>query len=72
MFLSRLQFLELQLELLDDFRVRLLQLSRLSRSECDDPLGSQLPAMLNTINYIACVLREWGELPVSSNDGFKF
>nr|CAD7571698.1 unnamed protein product [Timema californicum] len=55
----RLQFLELQLELLDDFRVRLLQLLH---EETSDPLSSRLPAILNTIHYLASVLQEWGGL----------
>ncbi|CAG2052936.1 unnamed protein product [Timema podura] len=57
----RLQFLELQLELLDDFRVRLLQLLH---EETSDPLSSRLPAILNTIHYLASVLQEWGGLTV--------
>jgi hypothetical protein len=57
----RLQFLELQLELLDDFRVRLLQLLH---EEPPDPLNSHLPAILNTISYLASVLQEWGGLTV--------
>ena len=56
----RLQFLELQLELLDDFRVRLLQL--LKEEESLEPLNSRLPAILNTVSYIASVLLEWGSL----------
>lgn len=54
----RLQFLELQLELLDDWRVRLLQLLR---EEHPDPLKpkARFPAILNSINYLASVLREW-------------
>lgn len=61
----RLQFLELQLELLDEFRVRLLQLLH----ENLDPLSPRLIAILNTISYLASVLQEWGGLTVlSSND----
>ncbi|XP_068082045.1 RAD50-interacting protein 1 isoform X2 [Anabrus simplex] len=55
----RLQFLDLQLELLDDFRVRMLQLLH---EEFPDPLNSRLPAILNTISYLASVLQEWGGL----------
>ncbi|KAF4522534.1 hypothetical protein B566_EDAN009982 [Ephemera danica] len=36
---------------------------QLFHSEKDDPLHSRLPAMLNTVSYIAAVLREWNELP---------
>lgn len=62
----RLQFLELQLELLDDFRVRLLQLLH---EEPPDPLNSRLPAILNTISYLASVLQEWGDLTVLPFNG---
>lgn len=58
----RLQFLELQLELLDEFRVRLLQLLH----ETSEPLNPQLLAILNTISYLALVLQEWGGLTVLS------
>jgi RINT-1 / TIP-1 family. len=58
----RLQFLELQLELLDEFRVRLLQLLR----ETSEPLNPRLLAILNTISYLALVLQEWGGLMVLS------
>ncbi|XP_054257959.1 RAD50-interacting protein 1 [Macrosteles quadrilineatus] len=56
----RLQFVELQLELVDELRVRLLQLLH---SERQDPLDSQLPAILNTAAYIIEVLHEWGASP---------
>ncbi|XP_012220909.1 RAD50-interacting protein 1 [Linepithema humile] len=53
----RLQFLELQLELVDDWRVRLLQLLHESY---EDPLTSLMPHILNTLHYVATVLEEWG------------
>lgn len=53
----RLQFLELQLELIDDWRVRLLQLLH---EDCVDPLASLMPRILNTLHYVANVLEEWG------------
>ncbi|XP_063240362.1 RAD50-interacting protein 1 [Bacillus rossius redtenbacheri] len=56
----RLQFLKLQLELLDDYRVRLLQLLH---QEPPEPLASRLPAIANTVHYLACVLQDWGSLP---------
>lgn len=59
---SRLQFLELQLELLDDFRVRVLQVMK---SERQDPLTSHYPAILNTVHHIATTLNDWADLPVS-------
>ncbi|KAH0947271.1 hypothetical protein HN011_011032 [Eciton burchellii] len=53
----RLQFLELQLELVDDWRVRLLQLLH---ENYEDPLTSLMPHILNTLHYVATVLEEWG------------
>ncbi|XP_036144912.1 RAD50-interacting protein 1 isoform X4 [Monomorium pharaonis] len=53
----RLQFLELQLELVDDWRVRLLQLLH---ENYEDPLTSLMPYILNTLHYVASVLEEWG------------
>lgn len=57
-----MQFVELQLELTDELRVRLLQLLH---SERQDPLESRLPAILNTASYISEALAEWGTSPVS-------
>ncbi|KAK7078398.1 hypothetical protein SK128_017332 [Halocaridina rubra] len=56
----RLQFLELQLELLDDFRVRVLQVMKF---ETQDPLTSNYPAILNTVHHITATLSDWGDLP---------
>ncbi|XP_039306850.1 RAD50-interacting protein 1 isoform X1 [Solenopsis invicta] len=53
----RLQFLELQLELIDDWRVRLLQLLH---ENYEDPLTSLMPYILNTLHYVATILEEWG------------
>ncbi|XP_015595516.1 RAD50-interacting protein 1 [Cephus cinctus] len=53
----RLQFLELQLELIDDWRVRLLQLLH---EDYEDPLNSIMPRILNTLHYVSTVLIEWG------------
>lgn len=52
-----MQFLELQLELIDDWRVRLLQLLH---ENYEDPLTSLMPRILNTLHYVATVLEEWG------------
>lgn len=60
----RLQFLELQLELLDDFRVRLVQLINAENSDLGE---SQLPAIANTIFYIENVLVDWGSMLVRLN-----
>lgn len=49
----QLQFLNLQLDLIDDFRTRLVQL----RSSNDVSIEN----ILNAINYVNSVLREWGE-----------
>lgn len=61
----KLQFLQLQLDLIDDFRVRLLQKLGEEKSE---PLNSKFPNILNTVNYVTNVLAEWGVTTVS----FKF
>ncbi|XP_038064366.1 RAD50-interacting protein 1-like isoform X2 [Patiria miniata] len=53
-----LRFLELQLDLLDDFRVRLLQVMKL---ESTDPLAGRHSAILNGANYIIDILKEWSE-----------
>ncbi|KAK6623999.1 hypothetical protein RUM44_010857 [Polyplax serrata] len=53
----KLQFLQLQLDLIDDFRVRLLQKLGEEKSE---PLNSKFPNILNTVNYVTNVLAEWG------------
>lgn len=60
----RLQFLELQLELLDDFRVRLLQLIN---AEDNDVGESRLPSIANTIFYIENILIDWGSMLVSQS-----
>lgn len=58
----RLQFLELQLELLDDFRVRLLQLVN---AETGDIIESRIPMIANTVYYVENVLIDWGAMLVS-------
>ncbi|XP_025836467.1 RINT1-like protein [Agrilus planipennis] len=55
----RLQFLELQLELLDDFRVRLLQLVH---AEEGNIVESRVPMIVNTLFYIENVLIDWGSM----------
>lgn len=49
----QLQFLDLQIELIDSFRRRLVQLHNTSAVNTFD--------ILNAIFYVAAVLREWGE-----------
>lgn len=58
---QKLQFLDLQLELLEDFRVRLIQV----KGTFQNPLGDCYCSILNTSHYVAEVLREWSELVVS-------
>lgn len=60
----RLQFLDLQLELLDDFRIRLLQLHH---NEINDPVESRLPQIANTVYYVEYVLLDWGTTVVRIN-----
>lgn len=59
----RLQFLELQLELLDDFRIRLLQLVH---AESTDVVDSKIPMIANTLYYVENVLLDWGAMLVSN------
>lgn len=59
----RLQFLELQLELLDDFRVRLLQVVN-AETGCDI-VESKVPMIANTLYYVENVLLDWGAMLVS-------
>lgn len=58
----KLQFLQLQLDLIDDFRVRLLQMLQ---EENVEPLTSKFPNILNTVNYVRNVLEEWSVNTVS-------
>lgn len=53
------KFLELQLHLLDDFRIRLTQV--LKNESSDSPLGEKHFAVLNAAFYVTDVLREWAE-----------
>ena len=58
----QLKFLELQLELLDDYRLRLFQIKKGEEAE---PLGLVFCAILNTVFYTSEVLNDWTELEVS-------
>ena len=61
---NKLQFLGLQLELLEDFRARLAQVKS-AEETLMEPLGHTPAAILNTASYIEEILNEWRELPVS-------
>ncbi|XP_043944466.1 RAD50-interacting protein 1 isoform X2 [Protopterus annectens] len=54
----KLQFLDLQKELIDDFRIRLTQVMK---EETRTPLSSRYCAILNAVNYIAAVLADWAD-----------
>ncbi|XP_042191610.1 RAD50-interacting protein 1 [Callorhinchus milii] len=54
----KLRFLELQKELIDDFRIRLTQVMK---EETRSPLGSRYCAILNAVNYIAAMLGDWAD-----------
>ncbi|OXB56316.1 hypothetical protein ASZ78_009647 [Callipepla squamata] len=54
----KLQFLGLQKELVDDFRIRLTQVMK---EESRDSLGFRYCAILNAVNYIATVLADWAD-----------
>lgn len=56
----RLQFLDLQLELLDDFRIRLLQIAH--EEQITDIVESKIPMIANTLFYIENVLLDWGAM----------
>ena len=60
---DRLKFVDLQLELLDDFRIRLLQIKA---GEVNNPMRKNgcFTGILNTTQYISVMLAEWRELPV--------
>lgn len=62
----RMDFLRLQLELLDDFRIRLLQVKKEIFPNRADHLNQQYCAIVNTVNYINDVLCQWANLPVSA------
>ncbi|KAF7228756.1 RAD50-interacting protein 1 [Nothobranchius furzeri] len=55
---AQLKFLELQKELVDDFRIRLTQVMK---EESRFPLGARYCAILNAVNYISTILRDWGD-----------
>ncbi|KAL2309043.1 hypothetical protein Nmel_005221 [Mimus melanotis] len=54
----KLQFLGLQKELIDDFRIRLTQVMK---EETRASLGFRYCAILNAVNYIATVLADWAD-----------
>ncbi|KAM4678207.1 RAD50-interacting protein 1 isoform 1-T2 [Discoglossus pictus] len=54
----KLKFLELQKDLVDDFRIRLTQVMK---EESRAPLGFRYCAILNAVNYIATVLGDWAD-----------
>uniref|UniRef100_A0A8C6TBZ8 RAD50-interacting protein 1 n=1 Tax=Neogobius melanostomus TaxID=47308 RepID=A0A8C6TBZ8_9GOBI len=53
---AQLKFLELQRELVDDFRIRLTQVMK---EESRNPLGARYCAILNAVNYISTILSDW-------------
>ncbi|XP_077980445.1 RAD50-interacting protein 1-like [Glandiceps talaboti] len=54
----RIRFLELQLDLLDDFRIRLLQVKK---EESKTPLGNNYCAIMNAVNYVIVELQKWAD-----------
>ncbi|CAD5115923.1 DgyrCDS4853 [Dimorphilus gyrociliatus] len=55
----KLKFASLQLQLLDDFRIRLIQI----KAQIDNnPVSGQMCAILNTVFYVSQVLKEWSDL----------
>ncbi|ROI15487.1 RAD50-interacting protein 1 [Anabarilius grahami] len=55
---AQLNFLALQKELVDDFRIRLTQVMK---EESRQPLSPRYCAILNAANYISTVLSDWGD-----------
>uniref|UniRef100_A0A915I0Y0 RAD50-interacting protein 1 n=1 Tax=Romanomermis culicivorax TaxID=13658 RepID=A0A915I0Y0_ROMCU len=55
----RQQFVRLQRNLIDDFRMHLFQMTRLSSS----PWSTPFPQIINAASYIRRVLSNWQELP---------
>ncbi|KAG8577184.1 hypothetical protein GDO81_010095 [Engystomops pustulosus] len=55
---KKLKFLELQKDLVDDFRIRLTQVMK---EESRALLGFKYCAILNAVNYIAAVLGDWAD-----------
>lgn len=62
----RFDFVKLQLEILDDYRLRLNQLLRVDEESEDGewPMCKRYFAILNAVNYLIIVLEEWKNLPV--------
>ena len=58
---AKLKFLDLQLELLDDYRIRLLQVKN---QENNNPLGKIFTAIMNTVNCVVDALIGWTDMPV--------
>ncbi|XP_036748272.2 RAD50-interacting protein 1 isoform X2 [Manis pentadactyla] len=54
----KLHFLELQKDLVDDFRIRLTQVMK---EETRASLGFRYCAILNAVNYISTVLADWAD-----------
>lgn len=64
---ARLQFLDLQLELLDEFRIRLLQLARQDKYQefFSNRSSPNISPILNTLTAVINVLDDWTDLPVN-------
>jgi len=63
----RLEFAHLQLELLEDFRVRLLQVRKEMLDSEQSVISPQMCSILNTVSYIEGILQQWNNLPVRSH-----
>lgn len=62
--ICQLMFVSMKQELLEDYRVRLVQLRKEFTPTCPQYL-----AILNTAHYIVSVLKEWIEQPVGTEYG---
>nr|CAG4640783.1 EOG090X04F1 [Eulimnadia texana] len=60
----KMQFLELQLELLDEFRVRLLQMAREEKLHSFPHMdSSRFCAILNSVAAVVAAMDDWSDLP---------
>lgn len=69
----KLQFLDLQLELLDEFRIRLLQLARQDKFHelFANRSSPNISPILNTLTAVINVLDDWTDLPVIISHNYE-
>lgn len=65
---KKLQFVSLQIELINDFHLRICQIIR---DEAKSPFGKIYLGSLNAVNYIMNILDEWKNSTVINNQKFS-